>query len=136
MTDFQDILYFYPEKKKSSLQETYFFNQGVSFLSLKKKYSLHTKMTSFVFSLFFFFYMLVTLRFEILRFWTVALMTKITNSFLSAKSMHTNTIYIRKTKISGDRTHPQSFTFSTLVFFWHNFAVKHAILAISHMICR
>ena len=27
-----DILYFYPEKKKSSLQETYFFNQGVSFL--------------------------------------------------------------------------------------------------------
>ena len=58
MTDFQDILYFYPEKKKkkykSSLQETYFFNQGVSFLSSKKKYSLHTKMTSFgFFSLFF-----------------------------------------------------------------------------------
>ena len=24
MTDFRDILYFYPEKKKSSLQETYF----------------------------------------------------------------------------------------------------------------
>ena len=52
MTDFRDILYFYPEKKKkphthkknkSSLQETYFFNQGVSFLSLKKKYSLHMK---------------------------------------------------------------------------------------------
>ena len=37
---------------------------------------------------------------------TVALMTKITNSFLSDESMHTNTIYIRKTKISGDRTHP------------------------------
>ena len=39
MTDFRDILYFYPEKKnnKSSLQETYFFNQGVSFLSLKKQ---------------------------------------------------------------------------------------------------
>ena len=39
MTDFRDILYFYPEKKKknkSSLQETYFFNQGVSFLSHKK----------------------------------------------------------------------------------------------------
>ena len=52
MTDFRNILYFYPEKKKkknkSSLQETYFFNQGVSFLSLKKKYSLHTKMTSFL----------------------------------------------------------------------------------------
>ena len=67
MTDFRDILYFYPEKKKkkkSSLQETYFFNQGVLFLSLKKKYSLHTKMTSFAF----FFYILVTLRFEILRF--------------------------------------------------------------------
>ena len=61
MTDFRDILYFYPKKKenKSSLQETYFFNQGVSFLSLKKKYSLHTKMTSFgfffFFSLFFFY---------------------------------------------------------------------------------
>ena len=70
MTDFQDILYFYPEKKKSSLQETYFFNQGVSFLSLKKKYSLHTKMTSFVFLVFFFFFfnILVTFRFEILRF--------------------------------------------------------------------
>ena len=67
MTDFRDILYFYPEKKreknKSSLQETYFFNQGVSFLSLKKKYSLHTKMTSLGF-----FFTLVTLRFEILRF--------------------------------------------------------------------
>ena len=54
MTDFRDILYFYPEKKKkkknkSSVQETYFFNQGVSFLSLQKKYSLHTKMTSFAF---------------------------------------------------------------------------------------
>ena len=39
MTDFRDILYFYPDppkKNKSSLQETYFFNQGVSFLSLKK----------------------------------------------------------------------------------------------------
>ena len=46
MTDFRDILYFYPEKK------TYFFNQGVSFLSLKKKYSLHTKMTSFFFLFF------------------------------------------------------------------------------------
>ena len=68
MTDFQDILYFYLErkKKKSSLQETYFFNQGVSFLSLKKKYSLHTKMLSFVFFLSLFFYILVTLRFEIL----------------------------------------------------------------------
>ena len=56
MTDFRDILYFYPEKKnKSSLQETYFFNQGVSFLSLKKKYSLYTNMMSFVFfSLLFF----------------------------------------------------------------------------------
>ena len=65
MTDFRDILYFYPEKKKkSSVQETYFFNQGVSFLSLKKKYSLHTKMTSFAL----FFYMVVTLRFDILRF--------------------------------------------------------------------
>ena len=56
MTDFQDILYFYPEKKKknkSSLQETYFFNQRVSFLSLKRKHSLHTKMTSFVCFLFF-----------------------------------------------------------------------------------
>ena len=54
MTDFQDILYFYPEKKKkkSSLQETYFCNQGVLFLSFKKKYSLHTKMTSFVFFFF------------------------------------------------------------------------------------
>ena len=54
MTDFPDILYSYPEKKKekkSSLQETYFFNQGVSFLSLKKKYSLHTKMTFRFFSL-------------------------------------------------------------------------------------
>ena len=41
MTDFRDILYFYPENEnKSSLQETYFFNQGVSFLSLMKKYSL------------------------------------------------------------------------------------------------
>ena len=50
MTDFRDILYFYPEKK--SVQETYFFNQGVSFLSLKKKYSLHTKMTSLVFFFF------------------------------------------------------------------------------------
>ena len=89
MTDFRDILYFYPEKKKkkSSLQETF------------------------------------------------ALMTKITNSFLSAKSMHANTISIRKTKISGDRTHPRSFTFFSLVFFWHNFAVKHAFSAISHMIC-
>ena len=67
LSDFRDILYFYPgKKKKSSLQETYFFNQGVSFLSLKKKYSLHTKMTSLVF--FFFFYILVTLRLEILRF--------------------------------------------------------------------
>ena len=55
MTDFRDILHFYPEKKKSSLQETYFFNQGVSFLSLKKKYSLHTKMTSCFFFLWFFF---------------------------------------------------------------------------------
>ena len=66
MTDFRDILYFYPGKKKnkSSLQETYFFNQGVSFLSLKKKYSLHTKMTSFAF----FFHILVILRFEILLF--------------------------------------------------------------------
>ena len=36
------------------MQETYFFNQGVSFLSLKKKHSLHTKMTSFVFFLSFF----------------------------------------------------------------------------------
>ena len=52
MTDFRDILYFYPEKKKkNSVQETYFLNQGVSFLSLKKKYSLHTKMTSFAFFL-------------------------------------------------------------------------------------
>ena len=57
------------------------------------------------------------------------------NSFLSAESMHTNTIYIRKTKISGYRTHPRSFTFSSLVFFWHSFAVKRAISAISHMIC-
>ena len=56
MTDFRNILYFYPEKKKSNLQETYFFNQdyqGVSFLSLKKKDSLLTKMTSFVCFLFF-----------------------------------------------------------------------------------
>ena len=57
MTDFRDILYFYPEKKKkktkSNLQETYLFNQGVLFLSLKKKYSLHTKMTSFAFFFFF-----------------------------------------------------------------------------------
>ena len=42
-------IYFISILKKSSLQETYFFNQGVSFLSLKKKYSLHTKMTSFAF---------------------------------------------------------------------------------------
>ena len=69
MTDFQDILHLYPEKiTKSSLQVTYFFNQGVSFLSLKKKYSLHTKMTYFVCFLFFFFFFNVTLRFEILRF--------------------------------------------------------------------
>ena len=57
MTDLRHILYFYPEKKKknkSILQETYFFNQGVSFLSLKKKYSLHTKMTIFVCFLSFF----------------------------------------------------------------------------------
>ena len=129
MTDFRDILYFI--LYMSSLQETYFFNQGVSFLSLKKKYSLHTKMMSFVFFFFlFYFYMLVTLRFEILRFQTVALMIKITNSFLSAESLHTNTIYICKTKISGDRTHLRPFTFSSLVFFWHNFAVKHAISAI------
>ena len=134
MTDFRDIAYFIFILYKSSLQETYFFNQGVSFLSLKKKYSLHTKMTSFFFSLFFF-YILVTLRFEILRFYTVALMTKITNSYLSAESLHTNTIYIRKTKIGGDRTHLRPFTFSSLVFFWHSFAVKHAISAISHMIC-
>ena len=42
MTDFRDILYFYPEKKKnkSSVQETYFLNRGVSFLSLKKKYNI------------------------------------------------------------------------------------------------
>ena len=56
MTDFRDILYFYPEKKKkkneSSLQKTYFFNQGVSLLSLKKKYSLQKKMTSFAFFFF------------------------------------------------------------------------------------
>ena len=58
MTDFRDILYFYPEKKKkNSLQETYFFSQGVSFLSLKKKYSLHTKMRSFVFFFFFLFFL-------------------------------------------------------------------------------
>ena len=31
-------------------------------------------------------------------------MTKITNNFLSAESLHTNTIYIRKTRINGDRT--------------------------------
>ena len=61
MTDFRDILYFYPLQEQ--FEETYFFNQGVSFLSLKQKYSLHT----FFFSLFFF-YILVTLRFEILRF--------------------------------------------------------------------
>ena len=36
------------KKNESSLQETYFFNQGVLFLSLEKKYCLHTKMTSFV----------------------------------------------------------------------------------------
>ena len=35
----------------------------------------------------------------------------------------------------GDRTHLRPFTFSSLVFFWHNFVVKHAISAISHMIC-
>ena len=51
MTDFRNVLYFYTGKKKKnkgSLQETYFFNKGVSFVSLKKTYSLHTKMTSFV----------------------------------------------------------------------------------------
>ena len=72
MTDFRDILYFYPEQNtKSSLQETYFFDQGVSFLSCKKKYSLHTKMTSFFFFflslsfyfLFFFFFFFFPLFF-------------------------------------------------------------------------
>ena len=63
MTDFRDKLYFYPEKKK-----TYFFNQGVSFLSRRKIYSLHTKMMSFGYFLCVFFYILVTLRFEMLRF--------------------------------------------------------------------
>ena len=33
MTDFRDILYFYPEKV---VCKTYFFNQGVSFLSAHK----------------------------------------------------------------------------------------------------
>ena len=133
MTDFRDILYFHPEKKnKSSLQETYFFNQGVSFLSLKKKYSLHTNMTSFVFFFFFSLFFFFFLHFSNFKVRGCAILDccpdeKITNSFLSAESMHTNTIYIRETKIRGDRTHPRSFTFSSLVFFWHNFAVKHLI---------
>ena len=55
--------------------------------------------------------------------------------FFTAESLHANTIYVRKTKISGDKTHLRPFTFSSLVFFWHNFAVKHAISAISNMIC-
>ena len=134
MTDFRDILYFYLEKK-SSLPETYFFNQGVSFLSLKKKYSLHTKMTSFVCFLSLFFFLHIS-NFMVGDFAILDCCPDDKNhSFLSSESMHTNTIYIRKTKISGDRTHLRSFTFSSLVLFWHNFAVKHAISAISHMIC-
>ena len=44
MTDFRDILYFYPEK---AVCKTYFFNQGVSFLSAHE---------SDVFRVFFFFF--------------------------------------------------------------------------------
>ena len=50
MTDFRDILYFYPLQEQFA--RNLLFNQEVSFLSLKKKYSLHTKMTSFVFLFF------------------------------------------------------------------------------------
>ena len=73
MTDFGDIFYFYPEKTKtththkSSLQETYFLNQGVSLLSLKKKYSLHTKMTSVVFFFFSLFFLHIS-NFEVRDF--------------------------------------------------------------------
>ena len=72
----------------------------------------------------FFFNILVTLRFKILRLKTVALMTKFTNSFLSAESMHTNTIYIRKSKISGDRMHPRLFTLSSLGLLSAQFCCK------------
>ena len=65
MTNFRDIFYFYPLQEQFA--RNLLFNQGVSFLSLKKKYSLHTKMTSFILFVFFF-HILVTLRFEILQF--------------------------------------------------------------------
>ena len=62
MTDFRDILYFYPEKKKEQFARNLLFNQGVSFLSAHEN-----DIFRFFFSLFFF-YILVTVKFEILRF--------------------------------------------------------------------
>ena len=67
MTDFRNILYFYSEKTRAVCKKLTFLIKEFRFCHLRKN-SLHTKMRSFVCFLSFFFNMLVTLRFDILRF--------------------------------------------------------------------
>ena len=64
------------------------------------------KMTSFVCFLSVFFFFITNFKVQDFAILGCCPDDKNHNFFLSAESMHTNTIYIRETKIDGDRTHP------------------------------